>query len=141
MHGVRLWGPFPTSQGDEWMRRWVDEDPWEGDVDTEKGGAQRGPSTSSISCYEFMEKTCIICAEILFDVIGVCGQLYNGPQRRLCQVPSTCACHLIWQKTEVFADVVQNVKMGTLSGIICGGGGVGLNVITGVLISGSQRGI
>ena len=35
--------------------------------------------------------------------------------------------------------MVKNVKMGTLSGIICGG--AGLNVITGVLISGRQRGI
>ena len=107
---------------------------------TEKREHRWGPSTSSVSCYVFTEKTSVIRVGIVFDVNGMCGQLNNGPQRRLCQVRSTCEYYLMRQKMGVFAGVVKDAEMRTFSGIIVVGGVGGvLNAMTGVLVRGRQR--
>ena len=69
----------------------------------------------------------------------MCGQLNNGPQRHLCQVPSTCEYHLIQQKMGVFAGVLKDAEMGTFSGIIVVRDGGVLNAVAGVLVRGRQR--
>ena len=138
MH-VRPWEPLPTSQDSEWIKRWVHEDPGGGGLGTEKGGHRWGPSTSSISCYIFTGETCVIHVGTVFDVSSVCGQLNNGPQRCLCQVPSTCEYHLIQQKMGVFAGVVKDAELGTFSRIIAVRGGGVLNAVTGVLVRRRQR--
>lgn len=106
---------------------------------TEKGEHRWGPSTSSVSCHVFTEKACVIRVGIVFDVSGMCGQLNNGPQSRLCQVRSTCEYHLMQQNTGVFAGVVKDAEMRTFSGItVVGGVGGVLNGVTGVLVRGRQ---
>ena len=85
----------------------------------------------------FTEETCVIRVGTVFDVSSVCGQLNNGPPRRLCQVPSTCEYHLIQQEMGVFTGVVKDAEMRTFSGIIVVRGV--LNAVAGVLVRGRQR--
>lgn len=87
-----------------------------------EGEHRWGPSTSSVSCYVFTEKACVIRVGIVFDVSGMCGKLNNGPQGRLCQVRSTCEYHLMQQNTGVFAGVVKDAEITDIFRDYRGGG-------------------